>query len=189
MTRRIVAPSRGRGSKHDPECSEPDHRRRPFTGARIETPSTCRSRSATASRPFTGARIETELETERMTIHAVAPSRGRGSKPPLDRPRDGGHSRPLTGAWMETLAGGIARTNARRRPLSGARIETPALSRWRPAASPPHGGADRNIGDRGERPPDGVAPSRGRGSKLLGRRRGGWFGRRHLTGARIETHR
>ncbi len=98
-----VAPSRGRGSKHGRgrrELSRPaspphggaDRNRsarsggasgscRPLTGARIETrQAACRRRSC-SGRPLTGARIETRARDHARRPEAVAPSRGRGSKP------------------------------------------------------------------------------------------------------------
>ena len=100
--------------------------------------------------------------------HAVAPSRGRGSKR-CRSPRcaDAG-GRPLTGAWIETgrspsptsrtvspphgggdrnTQGGLSHEWQTSRPLTGAWIETaPGRSGCQIRRSPPHGGVDRNIG-------------------------------------------
>jgi rare lipoprotein A len=120
-------------------------------------------------RPFTGARIETPTKSVRASRRRVAPSRGRGSKP--DRPRHRGRLRgsPLHGGADRNDGVACVLDAAISRPFTGARIETPtpptdpaqpdvAPSRGRgskPAVrarlgldslrSPLHGGADRNI--------------------------------------------
>ena len=142
------------------------------------------------SRPLTGARIETRFCRRWLASTGVAPSRGRGSKledrpdgAVLDMsPPHGGADRnlmvfalrpligcrPLTGARIETRTrmDQPPSWQARRRPLTGARIETCSSGQCGvQQASPPHGGADRNV-QRRARPVDhAVAPSRGRGSK------------------------
>ncbi len=166
-----VAPSRGRGSKHEIHrvglvrfATSPPHGgvdrngsrrdpdlaagRRPLTGAWIETTAPARRWRRRPRRPLTGAWIETPPFPPVSTVPlTVAPSRGRGSKQVSvaliveDDPR-----RPLTGAWIET-----------RRARPGGR---------RTSASPPHGGVDRNVAFGRRLAADhGVAPSRGRGSK------------------------
>ena len=186
-------------------------------------------------RPLTGARIETGTSKRTSSNRDVAPSRGRGSKhltgdyalPPAKSPPHGGADRNDRRLDLGDDAADLGR------PLTGARIETTfrqrvatlqnvAPSRGRGSKhgmlaamtqtpeSPPHGGADRNHADARHiegvhgRPLTGarietptadrqvgrqsVAPSRGRGSKPRhrpGRRRQRRC--RPLTGARIET--
>ena len=63
---------------------QPSHRRasRPLTGAWIETADTADDPAGTTGRPLTGAWIETELRGKTEQELRVAPSRGRGLKPP-----------------------------------------------------------------------------------------------------------
>ena len=56
-------------------------KRRPFTGAWIETQGEYRIGAHYACRPFTGAWIETPIPCKVLASFAVAPSRGRGLKP------------------------------------------------------------------------------------------------------------
>ncbi len=211
----------------------PRKRGRPFTGAWIETTSPaaladcCRSPlhggvdrnhyllTETAhpwGRPFTGAWIETRSTQPSAPRHAVAPSRGRGSKPTRDEmdraivesPLHGGvdrnsktakghmadHSRPFTGAWIETCLtcrcygpDGVAPSRGR-----GSKLATNRVANYT-QMSPLHGGVDRN-----RTLPDGtvemlVAPSRGRGSKLQMPTGAGKTVGRPFTGAWIETQR
>ena len=98
---------------------------RPLTGAWIETIMLKIKIIADPSRPLTGAWIETSASSRARNIGRVAPSQGRGSKrkrpkprPPMcwspphrgvDRNRKDDdillvfRRRPLTGAWIETL--------------------------------------------------------------------------------------
>ena len=188
-----VAPLRGRGSKpsvggrHDRR-----QRRRPLTGAWVETVDRDTEPAAAARRPLTGAWVETsrserqrsrprssppyggvgrncrfdKLETDRAT---VAPLRGRGSKPEQYHLSAHASRRPLTGAWVETALGHFRLPAVRCRPLTGAWVETLGKHSRRPYrwTSPPYGGVGRNswtgmFGNTGL----GVAPLRGRGSKL-----------------------
>ena len=75
-----VAPLRGRGLKRSAWRAKRDERRRPFTGARIETPGRPGGCRRPGRRPFTGARIETNPEGDAAERHQVAPLRGRGLK-------------------------------------------------------------------------------------------------------------
>ena len=85
------------------------------------------------------------LFTQRLKHHAVAPSRGRGSKPWSAPFAGAAAGRPLTGARIETGQGDELAGVARCRPLTGARIETSSSSMTPDSFA--------------------VAPSRGRGSK------------------------
>ncbi len=118
-------------------------------------------------RPFTGAWIETTASTTFARSAAVAPSRGRGSKPPhrrdlcgcLPSPLHGGvdrnvwlffgaslvSGRPFTGAWIETCFDGVFGRDVKVAPSRGRGSKQACGSR-----------------QRSHRP---VAPSRGRGSK------------------------
>ena len=80
-----------------------------------------------------------------------------------------GAGRPFTGARIETGRTAHRSGTCRRRPFTGARIETAnACARCRPAAGRPFTGARIETFIGGQHEPDaGVAPSRGRGSKLL----------------------
>ena len=163
-----VAPSRGRGSKHQAGLQRRrDFRSPPHGGADRNVP--CMSPwSSRPSRPLTGARIETCFARPRNPISWVAPSRGRGSKLwdayqgtiVTKSPPHGGADRNNRSAW--------AALTISCRPLTGARIETRS-----------HISTTHQLL---------VAPSRGRGSKLLV---AGVVSavaeRRPLTGARIET--
>src|SRR3546814_690476 len=97
----------------------------------------------------------------------VAPSRGRGLKPPLVLIDARGGRRPLTGAWIETRPAHQKPRSRNRRPLTGAWIE-PSIRR------------STILCPR-------VAPSRGRGLKIC-LDGGEEFERlRPLTGAGCET--
>ena len=100
--RQYVAPSRGRGLKPNHRANQILAKRRPFTGAWIETIMRVTTSLLSLSRPFTGAWIETEAQQAQLAQQSVAPSRGRGLKlicltnsPMITR-------RPFTGAWIET---------------------------------------------------------------------------------------
>ncbi len=163
--------------------------RRPFTGARIET----RRKPGDplgVRRPFTGARIETHAPVDGPSGPRVAPSRGRGSKPFLDRgrtldgwsPLHGGADRNRSLIANKTtfeVAPSRGRGSKRRRwPRSRARARSPlhggadrngvrGLVALMPRESPLHGGADRNPHATAAGAAARVAPSRGRGSKRL----------------------
>ncbi len=148
-------------------------------------------RRRTRSRPLTGARIETTDRADLRPSARVAPSRGRGSKPPPcanclvpeASPPHGGADRNVTAQGFETLAA-VAPSRGRGSKRSpNTRNGLPWM------ASPPHGGADRNMAilHPNETVVD-VAPSRGRGSKqacTVHHAKGAES--RPLTGARIET--
>ena len=161
-----VAPSRGRGSK-----PRHDERGNLFRG----------------SPPHGGA--DRNLEPPQSAeAFRVAPSRGRGSKQAILAPRRIEPRRPLTGARIETFRGSSGRAPAQVAPSRGRGSKQQLHARRAVIlASPPHGGADRNIncalgypmtngrpltGARIEtsvrpcsRSTRSVAPSRGRGSK------------------------
>ena len=142
-------------------------RRRPLTGAWIETLFRPHAGRLSARRPLTGAWIETaEAPQGRPTVE-VALSRGRGSKHDPGVIALGDAGRPLTGAWIETMKVTRAGALDSGRPLTGAWIETPI----RLAVT---------VQIR-------VALSRGRGSKRSLARRGRRGRGRPLTGAWIET--
>ena len=165
-----VAPSRERGSKHQPRSSPGFARQslphgsadrnkgcmkvaapgpgRSLTGARIETPAGPAPGGRPGGRSLTGARIETFAKSRRISTTA---------------------GRSLTGARIETLTWPGSGAAAPGRSLTGARIETRRRSRSGPGRS--------------------VAPSRERGSKPVGPAEAGRRNRRSLTGARIETCR
>ena len=161
-----VAPSQGRGSKHshDQRCAgharSPHHRGadrnaeggavpaaspcRPITGARIETSAARSPSSSTASPHHRGA--DRNLDGEILwTKPFVAHHRG------ADRNRESCEllaehwCRPITGARIETTSLPKYRRMLDGRPITGARIETLGLVRRRSAQF--------------------VAPSQGRGSK------------------------
>ncbi len=141
-----VAPSRGRGSKRTPRRALARAGCRPFTGARIETsisPARPRSRPS----PLHGARIETWPANARRRARKVAPSRGRGSKQSSLTPPTASIRSPLHGGADRNALTihVIALTSCR--PFTGARIETSRISSVS-SVQP-------------------VAPSRGRGSKLV----------------------
>ena len=102
-------------------------------------------RRAEPGRPLTGARIETSSPTDPLKETPVAPSRGRGSKRHALEVADQRLVAPSRGRGSKL---GTAHDH---RPLPG---------------SPPHGGADRNLGLGRVGILGRVAPSRGRGSKL-----------------------
>ena len=100
----------------------------------------------TAVAPSRGRGSKPKCSHEPVLVCRVAPSRGRGSK---RYRRSTGHRatprRPFTGAWIETSKGGATPATSTGRPFTGAWIET---ARTRSTTS-------RRW----------VAPSRGRGSK------------------------
>ena len=143
---------------------------RPLAGARIETRRRRVFQRPLPSPPRGGADRNSPPTSRCAPTAKVAPSRGRGSKRQVLRLRHGRRRRvaPSRGRGSKL---GLCRLRRRCnlcRPLAGARIETcvrlcdPALS-----ASPPRGGADRNGNTVTRLPHCHVAPSRGRGSKLL----------------------
>ena len=182
-----VAPSRGRGSKHQLRARLPDDQRSPPHGGADRNLSETLQPLDAQRRPLTGARIETSASWRATAAPAVAPSRGRGSKPLPSHARLRRAGRPLTGARIETrdepstsrrdrVAPSRGRGSKRmprlalrlglRRPLTGARIETASRQRLvEPIHPPPHGGADRNTPEQSAANDALVAPSRGRGSK------------------------
>ena len=99
-----VAPSRGRGLKHDSSPEETPCLSRPFAGAWIETAHKAEAAPWSSSRPFAGAWIETFTTMTSLTLTWVAPSRGRGLKPslPWSCSFGLGKGRPFAGAWIET---------------------------------------------------------------------------------------
>ncbi len=142
---------------------------RPLTGARIETAPPALPSVAARCRPLTGARIETYSRVGPVGRRlVVAPSRGRGSKQAsggygychsASPPHGGADRNSCEQDWIN---------RASRRPLTGARIETPAapaMNASQPAVAPSRGrGSKLSV----PVPPgrvSAVAPSRGRGSK------------------------
>ena len=144
-----VAPSRGRGSKLH------------FGGRR--------DRHQLRRRPLTGARIETSPASRSPTGRSVAPSRGRGSKRLFDDDRRLHRSSPPHGGADRNIWRLWRRLRRSRRPLTGARIETT----YTPYGTGPNGsrpltGARIETFAAGrDYNPLHVAPSRGRGSKLV----------------------
>src|SRR6266404_3791366 len=165
---RRVAPSRGRGSKQLSRAIQGRNPGRPLTGARIETchggrgwrrgvvapsrgrgskPLRCDDGNADHGSPPHGGADRNLWRKDHISFLLVAPSRGRGSKhlaldaglEEVGRPSRGRGSKHLSGLEYDVVPG---------RPLTGARIETPNSSSSRLKC--------------------GVAPSRGRGSKLDG---------------------
>ncbi len=189
--RLCVAPSRGRGSKPKSRSEVEAGSSRPFAGAWIETfqsalqtpafpvaPSRGRGSKRRRSdalwyrrsgRPFAGAWIETTLAEPRTGLCWVAPSRGRGSKPVLVGVANLRCRSPLRGGVDRNPTPMPPSVGATSRPFAGAWIETPMIkgSKQVFGGSPLRGGVDRN----GRRSPSvcetRVAPSRGRGSKLM----------------------
>ncbi len=78
-----VAPSRGRGSKQDIQCDQFCRPPSPFAGAWIET-SSMPVLASSASSPLRGG-VDRNVKPMRALVQQrqVAPSRGRGSKRPL----------------------------------------------------------------------------------------------------------
>jgi len=122
---RQMSPPHGGVDRNSPMwLAAPMRRRRPHTGAWIETALGASSRRASSGRPHTGAWIETPWASGKTKWTPVAPTRGRGSKPVgpdgrdniVSSPPHGGvdrnriamdmpvsaPSRPHTGAWIET---------------------------------------------------------------------------------------
>ena len=160
---RLVAPSRGRGSKRRAGGGPYRDAGRPFTGARIET--SCRRRPVPRRRsPLHGGADRNQvLRCRKCERRSVAPSRGRGSKraaPAFAAGRRLG--RPFTGARIETRYLCSRDQCSGRRPFTGARIETrhrriPSMT----VRLPLHGGADRNPGNPVERGATGTSPLHG----------------------------
>ena len=146
--RPAVAPSRGRGSKHVRTGMAQYHGHgRPLTGARIETMLRRSSAAGWLSPPHGGADRNRSVEVQSNAPTAVAPSRGRGSKPKLAVDAVGRVKSPPHGGADRNSACTIVVRSRSSRPLTGARIETFArpYARARRRGSPPHGGADRNC--------------------------------------------
>ncbi len=145
VRRRLVAPSRGRGSKRSSGGRLPSSRKSPLHGG-VDRNS--------ATRP------------EKL-VEDVAPSRGRGSKLRYRRAIQSPPRRPFTGAWIETtgLRGGCSASAGR--PFTGAWIETSRPRMMRAGHE--------------------VAPSRGRGSKRCVQHNLFLKPGRPFTGAWIET--
>ncbi len=80
-TSRLVAPSRGRGSKQLRGLAHNLAPCRPLAGARIETPTRRVPSCAGACRPLAGGADRNMLPVQYALLAQVAPSRGRGSKP------------------------------------------------------------------------------------------------------------
>ncbi len=179
---RVVAPSRGRGSKQQPPRTllvfqtsplhggvdrnlekrfvSPGPRGSPLHGGVDRNEGMTVGPAKRRGRPFTGAWIETHPDRHSINDHAVAPSRGRGSKRLAARLQDVTAWSPLHGgvdrnlAWMRLtslqagspLHGGVDRNLASlvtmdtraRRPFTGAWIETPKASAsfWMAARRP-----------------------------------------------------
>ena len=162
-----VAPSRERGSKrrdgHDRRCQ------------RGSLPHGSADRNLTrgdgfgvaACRSLTGARIETCSCARSARSAPVAPSRERGSKPPLRRrgPR-----------LPASLPHGSADRNTSSWAESPSRRVAPSRER-----------GSKHLVVMASRNRRGVAPSRERGSKLRDQHRHDRDAGRSLTGARIET--
>ncbi len=146
---RMVAPSRGRGSKLFGGRSPKGVMGRPFAGAWIETlptlhghrlafvapsrgrgskPAAGRCRSAAGRvAPSRGRGSKRQSPRRCASGAGVAPSRGRGSKPAQPLCQRGPRGRPFAGAWIETRAGHGWAACRGRRPFAGAWIETPAF--------------------------------------------------------------
>ena len=145
--------------------------------------------AAGLGRPFTGAWIETDAADLRRILGPVAPSRGRGLKPLLWAAGPWAAGRPFTGAWIETLPQGNAAMSMGSRPFTGAWIETQynQLCRSHLYSRPFTGAWIETSSAQPQVFVNIVAPSRGRGLKLVTRRalipRCG----RPFTGAWIET--
>ena len=100
--RSVVAPSRGRGSKHVDARDRVAVGVSPLHGGADRNTFSLRSVTFWNSRPFTGARIETPRSGSPAARPTVAPSRGRGSKHHRGGAEAQGRRRPLTGARIET---------------------------------------------------------------------------------------
>ena len=162
-----VAPLRGRGSKLVEPALAVAPRRRPLTGAWVETlwPSVSETDVIVAplrgrgskhriiqwhdhcfkSPPYGGVGRNSLSQVSVIDAVDVAPLRGRGSKPDSERGQQPAEGRPLTGAWVET-GQRIAEQRAEQgRPLTGAWVETnlpdPGAGT---SGSPPYGGVGRN---------------------------------------------
>ena len=206
----IVAPSRGRGSKRRGSRRRSALSRSPLHGG-VDRNLSCKGRrSLTRRRPFTGAWIETCLTPCRLRASSVAPSRGRGSKHEIHSSRITHPRSPLHGGVDRNFTCRLPPSTSPCRPFTGAWIETILLiSATATSLSPLHGGVDRNEvfvaldGNNRRRPFTGawietvelvtvpcgsvVAPSRGRGSKPMQINYRFDPLRRPFTGAWIET--
>jgi len=163
-----VAPSRGRGSKLRRATPSRSTRGRPFTGARIETATSRRSRTARRVAPSRGRGSKRSIRRAGLRHERVAPSRGRGSK--------------LLGDLTKTTFRNVAPSRGRGSKQAGeVPIDVVLLS-------PLHGGADRNsslieyITAYCGRPFTGARIETSIGEASIHDR-----ARRPFTGARIET--
>ena len=108
-----------------PEIPDEWQYRRPLTGARIETAAMSLRSWSSRSPPHRGADRNSARRLLSGQLCTVAPSQGRGSKPP-------------PGLRRSSRRGGVAPSQGRgskQRELQGGAVE---------ARSPPHRGADRN---------------------------------------------
>ena len=121
----IVAPSRGRGSKPlaGPLSPRGEYGGRSLTGAWIETATSADMRSSNRSLPHGGVDRNAVMTPAAMLL-AVAPSRGRGSKPT--------NGRPIAAHDTSLPHGGVDRNPDQN--------NSPPIG----VTSLPHGGADRN---------------------------------------------
>ena len=147
VNRALVAPPRGRGSKHVARAAIAKARGRPPTGAWIETRRPVARPTGAEPSPPHGGVDRNDLWLVAISQNSdVAPPRGRGSKQirrpaapaTLPSPPHGGvdrnhadHAnlaasggRPPTGAWIETALKRKNQAGAARRPPTGAWIET-----------------------------------------------------------------
>ncbi len=142
----LVAPSRGRGSKHGHLHPVGQRLLSPLRGGVDRNCGSERLRNWLMRRPFAGAWIETC---------------------PLRHPTNSCASRPFAGAWIETAPLPWRKAPADRSPLRGGvdrntgEGSPPQRNVW----SPLRGGVDRNLGNDFQICDRNVAPSRGRGSK------------------------
>ena len=125
-------------------------RRRPFTGAWIETFHRRRHGRPIEVAPSRGRGLKQTWVLVPWRFFPVAPSRGRGLKPMKTNPRSHGNCRPFTGAWIET------------RVSSSIRYAT--------AVAPSRGRGLKHLPGPPLPSAATVAPSRGRGLKRFLRR-------------------
>ena len=121
--RAFVAPSRGRGSKHNCNCVAIFKCSRPFTGAWIETLNQYGAKVGLDVAPSRGRGSNLDGFTARANM-GVAPSRGRGSKQAMRLPLQYSPQSPLHGGVDRNLLLRLASRTAARRPFTGAWIET-----------------------------------------------------------------
>ena len=114
-----VAPSRGRGLKRLQAGQRAYPRRRPFTGAWIETFHRRRHGRPIEVAPSRGRGLKQTWVLVPWRFFPVAPSRGRGLKPMKTNPRSHGNCRPFTGAWIETFVFQPISVQCKKSPLHG----------------------------------------------------------------------